>query len=266
MRPLHVLNETPHQPLDFPPLEWADEDGLLAVGRRLDADALQAAYARGIFPWFGPGDPVLWWSPAPRMVLKPREFRLHRSLRRTIAKFAQTAGCEIRIDHDFRAVMQACAAAPRAGQDGTWIVPSIVEAYTALHARGLAHSVETWVQGRCVGGLYCVALGRAVYGESMFARQSDASKIALAALVALCRAHDVPQIDCQQVTAHLTSLGGAAVDRADFLRTCQAAQHMGAMRWRFEPAMWALLDSRLALEGPSNDQSKGTAPDEGVRP
>lgn len=245
MRPLHVLDETLGQPLDFPPLDAADEDGLLAVGLRLDADALQTAYARGIFPWFGPGDPVLWWSPTPRMVLKPQAFRLHRSLRKTIACFIATAGCEIRIDHDFRAVMQACASAPRAGQDGTWIVPTIVDAYTALHERGLAHSVETWVDGRCVGGLYCVALGRAVYGESMFARQTDASKIALAALVALCRAHDVPQIDCQQVTSHLASLGAAPIDRAEFVRTCRQAQQQRPMHWCFEPAMWALLDERL---------------------
>lgn len=240
-----MLNSFKTPPVEFPPLDEADEDGLLAVGLPLNAQTLRLAYSQGIFPWFGPGQPVLWWSPTPRMVLQPQRFRLHRSLRKTIAKFVQTPGCEIRIDCDFAAVMQACAEVSRAGQDGTWIVPKIIKAYSQLHALGLAHSVETWVDGRCVGGLYAVAIGRAVYGESMFARQTDASKIALAALVALCRAHDVPQIDCQQVTAHLSSLGGAPIDRAEFVRICQAAQQCAAMRWSWSDALWAQLDARL---------------------
>ena len=215
--------------------------GLLAAGGTLDAEHLQAAYRQGIFPWFSPGQPNLWWSPDPRMVLQTGDFRLHPSLRKTLRKFLRTPGCEVRVDHNFRQVMQHCAQTPRAGQDGTWIVPSIIDAYCGLHARGLAHSVETWVDGRLVGGLYCVALGHAVYGESMFAHQRDASKIALAALVALCRSAGVLQIDCQQATRHLASLGAAEMPRDDFLQVAQAQQTYPAMHWQFSPHLWATL-------------------------
>ena len=215
--------------------------GLLAAGGTLDAEHLQAAYRQGIFPWFSPGQPNLWWSPDPRMVLQTGDFRLHPSLRKTLRKFLRTPGCEVRVDHNFRQVMQHCAQTPRAGQDGTWIVPSIIDAYCDLHAQGLAHSVETWIDGELVGGLYCVALGRAVYGESMFAHQRDASKIALAALVALCRSAGVVQIDCQQATRHLASLGAAEMPRDDFLQVAQAQQTYPAMHWQFSPHLWATL-------------------------
>ena len=215
--------------------------GLLAAGGTLDAEHLQAAYRQGIFPWFSPGQPNLWWSPDPRMVLQTGDFRLHPSLRKTLRKFLRTPGCEVRVDHNFRQVMQHCAQTPRAGQDGTWIVPSIIDAYCDLHAQGLAHSVETWIGGELVGGLYCVALGRAVYGESMFAHQRDASKIALAALVALCRSAGVVQIDCQQATQHLASLGAAEMPRDDFLQVAQAQQTYPAMHWQFSPHLWATL-------------------------
>lgn len=175
------------------------------------------------------------------MVLEVARFRLHRSLRKTLAQFRRAAHCEIRIDHSFRQVMKHCANTPRPGQEGTWIVPGIIDAYCALHAQGLAHSVETWVDGHLVGGLYCVALGRAVYGESMFAHARDASKIALSALVALCRSQSAPQIDCQQATAHLASMGAAEMPRADFLRIAQAQQHQPALDWSFDPAFWATL-------------------------
>lgn len=235
---------TAHDP--FPPVTqaWGQDaplPGLLAASAVLDAPHLHAAYQQGIFPWFSAGQPPLWWSPDPRMVLQVAHFRLHRSLRKTLAQFRRSPGCDIRIDHSFRQVMEHCARTPRPGQDGTWIVPGIIDAYCALHAQGLAHSVETWVDGRLVGGLYCVALGRAVYGESMFAHVRDASKIALTALVALCRSQGAPQIDCQQATAHLASLGAAEMPRADFLRIAQAQQQEPALDWTFHPSSWATL-------------------------
>ncbi len=233
----------PHQP--FPPLSKALGDdtpwpGLLAAGGALDGDTLQAAYAQGIFPWYSAGEPPLWWSTDPRMVLRPQAFRLHTSLRKRLRAFRQTGAGEIRIDTAFAQVMQHCAA-PRQGQSGTWITPAIIAAYTNLHRRGLAHSVETWANGQLVGGLYCVALGHAVFGESMFAHQSDASKMALSALVCLCRAHGVEMIDCQQETAHLASLGAAPVARAEFLASITRTQQQPAMRWCFDDGLWEQL-------------------------
>ncbi|MFN4362340.1 MAG: leucyl/phenylalanyl-tRNA--protein transferase [Hylemonella sp.] len=231
---------------DFPPVEQAwgrgsDAPGLLAAGGSLDVDTLRRAYAHGIFPWFSPGQPILWWSTDPRMVLKVDEFRLHRSLRKTLQKFLITPGCEIRFNSAFEEVISACAGSPRPGQDGTWIVPAMVQAYIALHHAGHAHSVETWVDGQLVGGLYCVSLGRAVYGESMFARASDASKIALAALVAFCRTHEISLIDCQQNTSHLATLGAHEIPRVDFLRHIDAACRLAPPRWQFEPLYWQQL-------------------------
>ena len=233
---------------DFPSVDltWGEQDpipGLLAAGDTLDAAHLRTAYGQGIFPWFSEGQPVLWWSPNPRMVLKPKDFRLHRSLRKTLQKFAASPDCEIRVDQSFSTVMQHCAQTPREGQNGTWIVQSIVDAYTELHQQGHAHSVETWVGGKLVGGLYCVALGRAVFGESMFSLQTDASKIALSALVALCRAHDVPQIDCQQATAHLSFMGAREMARGEFVQTVKQQAQRPDMRWQFSPLYWNQLFS-----------------------
>lgn len=204
--------------LDFPPSSRAlgpgtDAPGLLAAGSTLTPQRLEAAYRRGIFPWYGPGQPTLWWAPDPRMVLKTADFKLSRSLRKTVQRFAATPGCEIRVDHGRAAVLRACAGAPREGQTGTWIVPELQAAYLAWPAM---HSVETWVDGELVGGLYGVNLGRMFYGESMFMRRTDASKIALAALVCLCRGFGIPWIDCQQNTPHLASLGAAEVPRNVF--------------------------------------------------
>ena len=235
---------------DFPPIDttWGDQDpipGLLAAGNTLDAAHLRQAYSHGIFPWFSDGQPVLWWSPNPRMVLHPREFRLRRSLRKTLQKFKDTPGCEIRIDSCFSTVMQHCAQTLREGQNGTWIVQSIVDAYGELHKQGAAHSVETWVNGQLVGGLYCVALGHAVFGESMFSLQADASKIALSALVALCLANDVPQIDCQQATAHLSFMGGREIARTEFAKVIEQQRQLPDMQWKFSPLYWnQLLDSQ----------------------
>ncbi|GAB3492385.1 leucyl/phenylalanyl-tRNA--protein transferase [Curvibacter fontanus] len=231
---------------DFPPVSQAwgpgsEAPGLLAAGGALDVPTLRRSYGQGIFPWFSTGQPILWWSPDPRMVLEVAQFRLHRSLRKTLQKFSTSPGCEIRFDSAFEQVIGACAGSPREGQDGTWIVPPMVQAYTELHRAGHAHSVETWIDGRLMGGLYCVALGRAVFGESMFTRASDASKIALTALVAFCRLQGISTIDCQQNTQHLASLGAHEVPRVDFLRHITAAQLQPGPRWQFEPLYWREL-------------------------
>jgi leucyl/phenylalanyl-tRNA--protein transferase len=172
------------------------------------------------------------------MVLQTQKFKLHDSLRKTIKKFRNTAACEIRIDSAFPDVIRACAESPRSGQPGTWIVPQMQAAYGALHRAGFAHSVETWIHGELAGGLYCVSIGHAVFGESMFARQTDASKIALCALVALCRANNIAAIDCQQNTPHLASLGATEIPREEFLDIVSGASGLGALEWEFTPLYW----------------------------
>jgi leucyl/phenylalanyl-tRNA---protein transferase len=231
----------PGDPFPDPSTAWGAEQpapGLLAAGGVLDVDSLRRAYSAGIFPWFSEGQPTLWWSTDPRMVLVPGEFRLHRSLRKTLARFAADPRCEIRIDSAFDEVIRACAFSAREGQAGTWIVPAMVRAYRDFHAAGFAHSVETWIDGKLAGGLYFVALGRAVFGESMFTRVPDASKIALAALVAMCRRHHVPLIDCQQNTSHLASLGARTIPRAQFVATVAAERGQPPIAWKFEPVYW----------------------------
>ena len=212
--------------------------GLLAAGGELGVDTLLRAYGSGIFPWFSEGQPILWWSPDPRMVLSTPNFRLHRSLRQALTRFTRNALCEIRFDTSFRDVIRACAGTPRHGQPGTWILPPMVEAYCELHHAGYAHSVETWVDGKLVGGLYCVAIGKAVFGESMFARAPDASKIALAALIGFCREHGIASIDCQQNTAHLASLGAQPIPREVFLDHIAGAKLAPPVKWHFSPLYW----------------------------
>ncbi len=216
----------------FPPLDAAllQPNGLLAASETLTADRLLAAYQRGIFPWYSEDEPVLWWSPDPRMVLPTAGFKPSRSLRKTLARAARDRTCEIWIDRGFEAVMRECAA-PRAGQPGTWITEAVISAYCELHRAGLAHSVETWVDGELVGGLYGVALGRMFYGESMFARRTDTSKIALATLVAILRREAVPLIDCQQATPHLASLGARTMARHDFSAHLESAVRASAPDW-----------------------------------
>jgi leucyl/phenylalanyl-tRNA--protein transferase len=198
----------------FPPLHaaLADPNGLLAAGADLSPERLLDAYRRGIFPWFMEGQPVLWWSPDPRMVLPVAEFRVSRSLRRKV----RAGVFELRVDGAFRAVIEACAAAPRGGQGGTWISPAMIESYCELHRLGYAHSVESWRDGALVGGLYGVAIDRMFFGESMFARETDASKVALVHLVARLQRSGVPLIDCQQETQHLASFGARPISRAAF--------------------------------------------------
>jgi len=197
----------------FPPVSRAlrSPNGLLAAGADLSPERLLDAYSRGIFPWFSEGEPILWWSPHPRMVLFPGELKVSRSLRRTVAR----ATFETRFDTAFEEVMRECAA-PRDGQAGTWIVPEMVAAYTRLHERGFAHSVESWKDGRLAGGLYGILLGRVFFGESMFSRESDASKAALVKLVERLRSLEVRVIDCQQATRHLASLGAREIPRREF--------------------------------------------------
>jgi leucyl/phenylalanyl-tRNA--protein transferase len=231
----------PQDPFPAAHHAWGEDSpapGLLAAGGALDVAHLLSAYSQGIFPWFSLGQPVLWWSPDPRMVLRPSAFWLHRSLRKKLQKFRTDPRCEIRIDHGFGHVIRACADTTRQQQDGTWIVPEMITTYEAFHAAGHAHSIETWVDGQLVGGLYCIGLGRAVFGESMFAHATDASKIALAALVCLCRRAGVALIDCQQNTAHLASLGAQEIPRAQFLQHLQLARTEPAFDWRFEPRLW----------------------------
>jgi leucyl/phenylalanyl-tRNA--protein transferase len=220
-----------HGNAPFPPVEkaLASPNGLLCAGGDLAPERLLAAYTRGIFPWFSEGDPILWWSPDPRMVLFPEELKVSRSLRKAVAKGTY----EIRVDTAFREVMEACAQ-PREGQSGTWIVQEIVDAYTQLHEMGFAHSVEAWRDGELAGGLYGMALGRAFFGESMFARETDASKVALVALAERLRARDFTVIDCQQNTAHLASLGAREIPRAAFSQLLQESIQypLSGERWR----------------------------------
>jgi len=227
----------------------SEAPGLLAAGGELTPRRLEEAYGQGVFPWYSEGQPVLWWSPDPRMVLLVEEFKLARSLRKTVARFARTPGCEVRIDSAFRRVIEACARAPRPGQDGTWIVPEMVEAYVRWHRLGKVHSFETWVDGELAGGLYGASLGRMFFGESMFAHRTDASKIALAALVCFCREHGIEMIDCQQKTGHLASLGGREIARADFehrLRAALAAPPID--RWTYDADLWRHLGIQTANE------------------
>ena len=197
----------------FPPLEQAliEPNGLLAAGGNLSPERLISAYRQGIFPWFNPGEIILWWSPDPRMVLFPRELKISRSLHKTLKKNHY----QIRTDSAFAKVMQACAAL-RGDQAGTWIHEEMITAYTALHQMGIAHSVETWIDGELAGGLYGVAIGKAFFGESMFSRVTDASKIALVHLTRQLESWGYGLIDCQMKTAHLMSMGAREIPRSQF--------------------------------------------------
>ena len=185
---------------------------MLAAGADLSAARLIQAYSQGIFPWYSRGEPILWWSPDPRMVLFPDELQVSRSLQKTLHKHA----FEIRVDAAFQAVIRECAQAPREGQNGTWISGEMIAAYCALHEEGFAHSVETWINGELAGGLYGIAIGQAFYGESMFARATDASKIAFVHLVRQLRRWEFGIIDCQMRTAHLARFGAREIPRSQF--------------------------------------------------
>jgi leucyl/phenylalanyl-tRNA--protein transferase len=216
----------------FPPTETAlrDPNGLLAAGGDLSPERLIDAYSRGVFPWFGEDDPLLWWSPDPRMVLFVDELHVSRSLRKVI----RSGRFRVTFDTAFRGVMLGCAE-PRPGQDGTWITPAMLHAYSQLATLGYAHSAEAWVGERLVGGLYGVAIGGMFFGESMFARESDASKVAFVTLVQQLARWGFPMIDCQMSTAHLASLGAREIPRADFLREVHRLVRMPQVRTRWEP-------------------------------
>jgi leucyl/phenylalanyl-tRNA--protein transferase len=220
--------------LSFPPVSQAlrTPNGLLAAGGDLSPARLLEAYRHGIFPWFSTGEPILWWSPDPRMVLFPQEFHISHSLRKTLRK----AAYEVRADTAFEAVMRACSAPRQGPGGGTWIVEEMIEAYCELHRLGYAHSVEVWMDGELTGGLYGVALGRMFWGESMFSRRSDASKIALAHLAAQLGKWEFGLIDCQMHTPHLASLGARAIRRDEFVAEVQRLAALPGIPapWRFE--------------------------------
>jgi len=221
----------------------SDAPGLLAAGGELTPARLTEAYSKGVFPWYSEGQPVLWWSPDPRMVLWVDEFKLSRSLRKTVRAFADSPNGELRVDSAFRAVISACAATPRDGQDGTWIVPEMIDAYCRWHELGRTHSFETWIDGRLVGGLYGVSIGRMFFGESMFSHRTDASKIAVAALICFCREHAITLIDCQQHTTHLASLGARELPRREFER--ELGPRLGqppVPDWTYHRSMWRHLE------------------------
>ena len=230
---------TPDEPL--PPATSADPDGLVAVGHDLSAERLVEAYGKGIFPWYSAGQPVRWWSLDPRMVVYTAEFSPGRTLRRRLRQLHDAApgtDWSVRLDSAFLSVIRACAATPRPGQSGTWITRDIMTAYTALHRQGLAHSVEVWSGDALVGGLYGVSLGRMFYGESMFARATDASKCAFAALIDLLRRLDMPMVDCQQSTAHLRSLGGREIGRREFVAEVDRLRRLAPPDWRAAGIEW----------------------------
>jgi leucyl/phenylalanyl-tRNA--protein transferase len=210
--------------------------GLLAAGADLSPRRLLQAYRRGIFPWYSEGQPILWWSTDPRMVLHTDRFKISPSLRKTLRKVersrAEGGPLQVRFDTAFEAVMHGCAE-PRRDSTGTWISEDILRGYTGLHRMGYAHSSELWRGDTLVGGAYGVCIGRMFYGESMFARESDASKIALAYLVHFLQAHGVAMIDCQQETSHLASLGAAPISRSEFLAHLrQAVEAAPITEWK----------------------------------
>jgi leucyl/phenylalanyl-tRNA--protein transferase len=209
------MNDTGHihHSWIFPDPETADADGLLAAGGDLEPSTLLEAYAHGIFPWYSEGTPVLWWCPDPRMVLFPDHLKVSKSLGQSV----RNKGYRVLLDTDFTSVIQQCACVPRNRQGGTWITPEMERAYIRLHREGYAHSAETYLEGRLVGGLYGVSLGGIFFGESMFHKERDASKVALYHLVQLLKEWDFDLIDIQQSTTHMHSLGAEEIPRSGFL-------------------------------------------------
>lgn len=235
MRRIYWLNPFDSR-VAFPPVDraLAEPEGLLAAGGDLSLERLELAYRSGIFPWYEAGQPILWWSPDPRAVLFPRRLRISRSLRKSL----RNRPLRISFDEDFGAVVSRCAE-PRRQTDGTWITSEMLEAYQALHRCGLAHSVEVWQEDELVGGLYGVALGRVFFGESMFSRVSDASKIALSYLARHLDAWGYPLIDCQLPNPHLMSLGAELMPRERFVQLVAeyCAEEVTRHPWRVDPAL-----------------------------
>lgn len=225
------MHSSRHNAFNFPPLDQATPEGLLAIGGDLSSGRLIEAYARGIFPWFNPGQPILWWSPDPRAVLFPAEIRISRSLGKTLRK----QRFDLRMDTAFDHVIRACSSIRRAYGEGSWITTSMIDAYNELHALGLAHSVEAWCDEKLVGGLYGVAMGGVFFGESMFSRESNSSKCALAALAGYMLANDMSVIDCQIRSNHLKSLGAREIPRKDFVHLLETGlgNTLSCAPWKF---------------------------------
>jgi leucyl/phenylalanyl-tRNA---protein transferase len=240
-----ILQLSPEQPFpaNLSALSCHKEiPGLVAIGGDLSIGRLTTAYRNGLFPWFSQGQPILWWSPDPRMVLKTCDFKLHRSLRRRISALLRVPSVQVRVDSAFDEVVRHCALARRDAQAGTWITQNVEQAYIALHHAGYAHSFELWIHGQLHAGLYGVNIGRMFFGESMFTRLSDGSKLCLFALVSACKARGVDWIDCQQVTSHLASLGAAPIDKELFV------QHLNLVTHQPQPNNWAYDRSQLAQD------------------
>lgn len=213
----------------FPPPDYADLSGLLAVGGDLSNERLLEAYRLGIFPWYSDDQPILWWSPDPRLVLDLNDFKISRSLRKTLKREV----FQVTLDHAFEEVIRACAVVPREAQNGTWITNEMLKAYVNLHGLGYAHSVESWFGGKLAGGLYGVSLGKCFFGESMFHLKTDASKVALATLVEKLRSWDFHFIDSQMTTEHMIRLGAKELPRRIFLKRLQSALRYPTKRGRW---------------------------------
>ena len=235
----------------FPPLKQAlqSPEGLLAIGGNLTVERLRDAYSHGIFPWYLEDEPILWWSPDPRMVLFTDRFAPSHSLRKKLRQVARDARIEIRVDTAFPDVMRACSAPRDAERPATWISPAMQEAYTAWHRAGEVHSIETWIEGKLVAGLYGVSIGQAFFGESMFTLVPDGSKIALAYLVQFLARHGVQMIDCQQNTQHLASMGGGTISRSEFEHKLVESTGMPSLPWH--PGR-IYADGRLVALSPPN--------------
>ncbi len=229
---MHFLGPDPTR---FPPIEETDEDGIIAVGGDLSIERLINAYQRGIFPWYSEGLPILWHCPDPRFVLDPAELHVPSSLRKVMKRGTY----EVKLDTDFAGVIDGCAGTKRPGQRGTWITRDMRKAYLRLHQVGIAHSAETWLDGKLVGGLYGVSLGRVFYGESMFARADDASKVAFVTLVEWMKTWGVALIDCQQETAHLARFGATPWPRARFTKALETLTAAPSRQGR-----WSLLEGK----------------------
>ncbi|MCG6894708.1 MAG: leucyl/phenylalanyl-tRNA--protein transferase [Desulfobacteraceae bacterium] len=230
--PVFLLSD----PVGFPPPHLASDSGLLAVGGDLHTERLLTAYAMGIFPWYSRGEPILWWSPDPRLVLYPSELHISRRLQRTMRQ----SRFEVTVDRDFDAVIRHCADAPRAQGPGTWIVEEMIGAYRKLHAEGYAHSVEAWRGSELAGGLYGVCLGHCFFGESMFARIRDASKVAFVHLVRGLHRKGCRLIDCQVTSEHLKRLGAREIPRSTFLRELKAVLNAPTFRGPWADAEFQL--------------------------
>ena len=214
-------------------------DGLMAISQSMTPERLIEAYQKGIFPWYSEDQPVLWWCTSPRMTLQPSELIVHHSLRKKIKQIISQPEWAITVDGAFTQVIANCALSPRAGQDGTWITAEIQTHYIELFHQKIAHSVEVWHQGHLVGGLYGINLGKMFYGESMFMKVPDASKVALAALCAACLKMDIPLIDCQQETQHLASLGAKPLEKIVFLNRLETLITQPAPIWNFDKQILA---------------------------